>query len=107
MGSRIDASITSQEYEDNINVTLKRLRRSHLNKVIYPYLNISSIRNKFGDLDKIVDGNIGILCIAETKFSLICPDILDITENKCGWLVSVKSHISSRRLNDFKISFSI
>ena len=67
MGSRIDASITSQEYEDNINVTLKRLRRSHLNKVIYPYLNISSIRNKFGDLDKIVDGNIDILCRAETK----------------------------------------
>ena len=67
MGSRIDASITSPEYEDNINVTLKRLRRSHLNKVIYPYLNISSIRNKFGDLDKIVDGNIDILRRAETK----------------------------------------
>ena len=74
MGSRIDASITSQEYEDNINVTLKRLRRSHLNKVIYPYLNISSIRNKFGDLDKIVDGNIDILCRAETKLDESFPN---------------------------------
>ena len=74
MGSRIDASITSQEYEDNINVTLKRLRRSHLNKVIYPYLNISSIRNKFGDLDKIVDGNIDIFCIAATKLHKCFPN---------------------------------
>ena len=32
-----------------------------------PYLNINSIRNKFGDLDKLVDGNTDILCIAETK----------------------------------------
>ena len=57
--------VTSQEYEDNINVTLKRLRRSHLNNVIFPYLNINSIRNKFGHLDKIVDGNTDILRIAE------------------------------------------
>ena len=67
MGPLIDASITSQEYEENINVTLKRLRRSDLNNVIFPYLNINSIRNKFGDLDKIVDENIDILCRAETK----------------------------------------
>ena len=43
------------------------LSHSHLNNVILLYLNINSIRNKFGDLDKIVDGNIDILCIAETK----------------------------------------
>ena len=64
MGPLIDASITSQECEKNINVTLKRLQRSHLNNVIFPYLNINSIRNKFGDLDKILDGNIDILCRA-------------------------------------------
>ena len=65
MGSLIDASTTSQEYEENITVTLKQ--HSHLNYVIFSYLNINSIRNKFGDLDKIVDGNIDILCRAETK----------------------------------------
>ena len=64
MGPLIDVSITSQECEKNINVTLKRLQRSHLNNVIFPYLNINSIRNKFGDLDKILDGNIDILCRA-------------------------------------------
>ena len=67
MGPLIDASITSQEYEENINVTLKRLRRSDLNNIIFPYVNINTIRNKFGDLDKIVDENIDILCRAETK----------------------------------------
>ena len=67
MGPLIDVSITSQEYEENINVTLKRLRRSDLNNIIFPYVNINTIRNKFGDLDKIVDENIDILCRAETK----------------------------------------
>ena len=67
MGPLIDARTTSQEYEENINVTLKRLQHSHLNRVIFSYLNINSIRNKFGDLDKMVDENIDILCIAKTK----------------------------------------
>ena len=67
MGLLIYASITSQEYEKNINVTLKRLRHSHLNNVIFSYLNINSSRNKFGDLNKIVDGSNDILCIVETK----------------------------------------
>ena len=65
MGSLIDASTTSQEYEENITVPLKQ--HSHLNYVIFSYLNINSIRNKFGDLDKTVDGNVDILCIAERK----------------------------------------
>ena len=70
----IDASVSSQEYEENINVTLKRLRRSHLNNVIYAYLNINSIWNMFADLDKIADGNIGILCRAETKLDESFPN---------------------------------
>ena len=57
MGLLTNASITIQEYEKN-NVTLKRLRHSHLNNVIFSYLNNNSSRNNFGDLDKIVDGNI-------------------------------------------------
>ena len=62
-----DTSTTSPEYEENIIVTLKCLRHSHLNNVIFSYLNINSVRNKLGDLDKILDRNIDILCIAETK----------------------------------------
>ena len=73
MGPLIYASTTSQEYEENINVALKRLQHSHLNKFIFSYLNIISIRNKFGDLNKMVDGNIDILCIAETKLDESFP----------------------------------
>ena len=73
MGPLIGASITSQEHEENINVALKRLQHSHLNKFIFSYLNIISIRNRFGDLDKMVDGNIDILCIAETKLDESFP----------------------------------
>ena len=58
MGPLIDASINTQEYEEIINVTLKRMPHSHLNNVIFSYLNINSIRK---------DGNIVILCISETK----------------------------------------
>ena len=109
MGSLIYASTTSQEYEENIKVTLKRLRHSHLNYVIYFYLNINSIRNKFGDLAKTVDGNADILCIAviSSYINIISPYILDITENKGGMMVFLKSHIPSRRLNDFKIPSNI
>ena len=95
MGQPIYGSTTSQEYEENIKVTLKRLRHSHLNYVIYFYLNINSIRNKFGDLAKTVDGNADILCIAviSSYINIISPYILDITENKGGMMVFLKSHI--------------
>ena len=59
---------------ENINVTLKRLPHSHLNYVIFSYLNINCIRNKFGDLDKIVDGNIDILYITEGKVNESLPN---------------------------------
>ena len=74
MGPLVDASTTSQEYEENINVTLKRLRHSDFNNVIFSYLNINSIKNKFGDLDKIVDGNIDILYTAEAKLNESFPN---------------------------------
>ena len=57
MGSLFDISSTSQEYEENINFAFKRLQHSHRNKVIFSCLNIKSIRNKFGDLGKVVDEN--------------------------------------------------
>ena len=56
--SFIDTSTTSPKYEEDINVTLKHLRHSRLNNVFFSYLNISSIRNNCGDLDKVVDGNL-------------------------------------------------
>ena len=74
MGPLIDASTTSQKYRKNINVTLKPLQHSHLIKVIFSYLNINSISNKPGDLAKMVDENIDILCIAEKKLDESFPN---------------------------------
>ena len=74
MGPLIGSSITSQEHEENINVALKRLQHPHLNKVTFSYLNIISIRNKLGNLDKMIDGHIDILCIAETKLDKSFPN---------------------------------
>ena len=67
MGPLTDPFIANQEYEENVNVTLKRLRHYDLNNVTFSYLNINPMRTKAGDLDKRVDGNTDILCIAETK----------------------------------------
>ena len=74
MGHLIDASTTSQEYKENINVTLKRLQHSHLNMDIFSYLNINSIRNKSGDLDKMVDRNTDILCMTGKKLDEPFPN---------------------------------
>ena len=42
-----------------------------------------------------------------TYISIISPYILDITDSKVGLIVFVKSHIPSRRFNDFKIPSNI
>ena len=59
------------------------------------------------------------MCIAETKLDKSFPNNrfifvgyhlpykLDITDKKCGLMVFIKSHIPSRRLNDFKILCNI
>ena len=49
MGPLIDASTFIQTMREENNVTLKRLQHSHLNNVIFLYLNIDSIRNAFAD----------------------------------------------------------
>ena len=118
MGPLIDGSTTSQENEKNINVTLKQWRHSHLSNVSFRYLNINFIRNKFGDLNKTVNGNIENLRIAETKLEESFPEshfvyqynhslYTDITKNKDGLMVFVQSDISSSRLNYFKIPSNI
>ena len=45
--------------------------------------------------------------VISSYINIISPYILDITENKGGMMVFLKSHIPSRRLNDFKIPSNI
>ena len=53
---------------ENVFDILKSLRKKILNKLIIAQLNINSIRNKSDALVNIIQGNIVILVVMETKF---------------------------------------
>ena len=54
---------------------LRNLRSKNTVNVIFSYLNINSIRNKFENPCKLVAGNVDILCIAETKLDPSFPNL--------------------------------
>ena len=93
---------------DNI---LKNLCNSNPSNLKFCYLNVNSIRNKFSDLQKIVNGNIDIVSIAETKLDGSFPSAqffwegykapyrLDISNRSGGLLLYIKSSIPSRLLH--------
>ena len=53
---------------------LHNLRSKNAGNIIFPYLNINSIRNKFENLCEFVPGNVDILCITETKLDPMFPN---------------------------------
>ena len=87
---------------------LKSLRILNHNNIIVSYSNINSNRNKFDDPKLIIDENVDILYIAETKIDesfpigqLILPSyhehcLLYISDKQGGLLVYTKSHLHSR-----------
>ena len=52
---------------------LKNLRLKKVNRLICAQLNINSLRNKFESLINIINNNIDILMISETKLDLSFP----------------------------------
>ena len=79
----------------------------------FSYLNINSIRNKFDNLKLIIEENVDILCVAETKIDKSFPTAqfswlgyhkpyrLDISGRQGGLLIYIKSHLLSRRLANY------
>ena len=57
------------EKHDDPSVNLRHYKLNSINKVVFAHININSIRNKFEDLKEIVQKNIDILTISETKLS--------------------------------------
>ena len=51
----------------------KQLKQSNPTNLTCSYLNINSIRNKFDNLFDMIDQNIDIVCLAETKFDNSFP----------------------------------
>ena len=101
---------------DQILFDLKSSNPSHLN---FAYLNINSVRNKFENFKKIINGNVDIFTIAETKldgsfptsqFELKgyhSPFCLDITKQRGRLFVYTKSSTPSRQLSYGRICNSI
>ena len=93
---------------DQILFDLKPNNPSNLN---FAYLNINSVRNKFENFKKIINGNVNIFTITETKLDGSFPTsqfklegyysrfCLDITKQSGGLLVYIKSLIPSRQLS--------
>ena len=93
---------------DQILFDVKSNNPSNLN---FTYLNINSVRNKFENFKEIVNGNVDIFTIAETKldgsflisqFELegyYSPFRLGITKQSGGFLVYIKSSIPLRQLS--------
>ena len=52
---------------------IKRLKLSNPNKILLGHLNINSVRSKFECLRDIINNNIGILLISETKLDVTFP----------------------------------
>ena len=96
--------------DNDIRQILNTLRNKNSSNIKFCYLNINSMRNKFSDLQEVFNGNVDIVSIAETKIDAFFPSAqfvldgyhqpycIDVTEQKGGILVYVKSLILSHRL---------
>ena len=104
MGPLIDASTTSPRIQEDINITLKCLRHSHLNNVIFSYININSIRNNNNQQKR---HQMNLFPIISSYINIISSYKLYIIDNKGSLMVFVKLHIPPRRLNVFKILSNI
>ena len=91
---------------------LKCLRIHNNSNITLSYLNINSIRKNFDDLKLIVNENVDILCIAETKIDESFPTAqfilrgyhkpyhLGIPDKQGGLLIYIKAHLPSRLLSN-------
>ena len=61
-----DKTNVDQKVTDG-NRVLKSLRCNNLNKLVFAYLNINPITNKFELLSQQVRGNVDVLMVSETK----------------------------------------
>ena len=108
VSDQIDNSIENN-FLDSFN-DLKSIRKKNPNRLIIAQININSIRNKFDFLLPIVNNNVDILLVSETKIDSSFPNAqfhikgyttyrLDRTQNGGGLLFYVKEDIPSSMLN--------
>ena len=54
-------------------ILLRNLKLNNANKIVIGHLNINSIRNKFDSFKYLIDENIGIILLSETKLNDTSP----------------------------------
>ena len=98
---------------------LGNLRSKNPKNIIFSYININSIRNKFENLCDMVGNNVDVLSIAETKLDSSFPNAqfllpafqeplrLDINNRSGGILVYIKASLPSKILSKFKLPIDI
>ena len=96
---------------NDIDQVLRDLRSNNPSNLNFCYLNINSVRNKFTCFQEIINGNVDVISIAETKIDASFPSAqfvfegyhspyrLDVSNRSGGILVYVKSKIPSRCLS--------
>ena len=82
--------------------------------IVFSYININSIRNKFNNLFDLISKNVDIFSVAETKLDPSFPNSqflipgfhepmrLDITSKRGRMLVYIKSSLPSRIMINIK-----
>ena len=57
----------------NIDQVLINVRSTNPSNINFYYLNINSVRNKFTDFQEIINGNVDVVSIGETKIDASYP----------------------------------
>ena len=111
MGVSSSSSKNAEKHEVP-SVTLRHYKLNSFNKVVFAHININSIRNKIEDLKEIVQKNIDILTISETKLDESFPTNqfymdgyappirLDRSSEGGGILVYIRGDIPAKHLKN-------
>ena len=106
-----DKNTSEDDFKDPAS-QLRDIKFKNINNLILAYVNVNSIRNKHSDLFSIIDFNVEILTIAETKLDSFFPSAQFIVDgysapyrkdrnaNGGGLLVYIKEGIPSCELKN-------
>ena len=113
-GYFIDTKISGNNEMSGLD-SLKAVCLQNPKTIIFCYINIKSVRNKFGSLYSLISSHVDILSIAEAKLDYSFPNTqfltpnfhqpfrLDISRNNGGLLVFVRSSIPARMLSHYRL----
>ena len=86
-GEFIDTKISANGEASGMD-SLKIVRLQSPKNIIFSYININSIRNKFGTLCSLILSHVDILSIAETKLDYSFPNAqFLISTNRFAWIL--------------------